>query len=895
MIRPLLLLTLCLGASQALAAPPNVVLLIGDDQAWTDYGFMGHPHIRTPHLDELAAQSLAFPRGYVPSSLCRASLATMITGRFPHDHSIASNDPPLPAGLTAAQASKDPGYLADRARMVAAFEKVPNLAKLLGAAGYVTHQSGKWWEGNACRCGGFTEGMTHGDPAAGGRHGDEGLKVGREGLEPVTDFVDRARAAGKPFYLWYAPIMPHQPHNPPARLLGRYKDKHESPFVTKYWAMCEWFDETVGELLGHLKKRGLAENTIVIYLHDNGWIQDPAAAKYGPKSKQSPYDGGVRTPILVRWPGKVEPRKSDHLAHSIDLAPTILAACGVKPPADLPGVNLLDARAVEKRDTVFGEIFEHDAVDIADPAKNLRFRWVVRGHWKLIVPNPVREPRAVVELFDLSKDPLEETNLAEKHPDTVTALRQVLDGWWAGPKTRPPDPKKPNVVFILADDLGVNDLACYGRGEHHTPNLDRLAKDGARFTAAYAACPVCSPTRAALLTGRHPARLHLTTFLPGRGDAPAQKLLHPTIRQHLPLEEVTLAESLKAAGYATACIGKWHLGGAGFGPEKQGFDTVYAGRANTPPTADEGGKGENDLTRQAEAFITANRDRPFFLYLAHNTPHIPLGANRDLVEKYKATFNPTYAAMIDAMDASVGRVMKALEDLKLADRTIVVFTSDNGGLHVPELAADPPTHNTPYRAGKGFLYEGGIRVPLIVRWPGVVSPAQEIATPVISTEWTPTLLAAASVEVKGLDGVSLVPLLRGRELEARPLYWHVPHYTNQGSRPAGAIRNGIWKLIEHYENGRLELFDLAKDPGERADLAATMPKKAAELRAELAAWRTTVGAQENTPNPTFDAVLHEKLYIDTDVSKLKPGATARLTGEPLAEWRREIDRVVRQK
>jgi arylsulfatase A-like enzyme len=436
MMRFLPILVLGLLTSPGLAAPPNVVLIIGDDQAWTDYGFMGHPHIRTPHLDELAAQSLVFKRGYVPSSLCRASLATMITGLFPHQHSITSNDPPLPAGLKSGQAMKDSGYLADRARMVAAFEKAPNLAKLLGSAGYVSHQSGKWWEGDACRCGGFSEGMTHGDPARGGRHGDEGLKIGRDGLKPVTDFVDKAQAAGKPFYLWYAPIMPHQPHNPPERLVAKYQGKHESPFVVKYWAMCEWFDETVGELLGHLKKRGLVDNTLVIYLHDNGWIQDPKAGKYAPKSKQSPYDGGVRTPILIRWPGKVTPRTSDDLAHSIDLVPTILTACGVKSPADLPGINLLDEKAAAKRDRVFGEIFTHNAVDIADPSKNLRYRWVIQKNWKLIVPNAAQEPTATVELYDLSKDPNEETNLAAKSPETVAELRKALDEWWPGPKNR---------------------------------------------------------------------------------------------------------------------------------------------------------------------------------------------------------------------------------------------------------------------------------------------------------------------------------------------------------------------------------------------------------------------------------------------------------------------------
>ncbi len=424
------LLTIALFAASASAAPPNVVLIIGDDQAWTDYGFMGHKQIQTPHLDKLASQSLVFPRGYVPSSLCRASLATMITGLYPHQHLITSNDPPLPAGLGQGAAMKNEVYLKDRARMIANFEKSPNLAKLLGDAGYVSHQSGKWWEGNACRCGGFTEGMTHGDTSKGGRHGDEGLKIGREGLEAVTNFIDKSKHDVKPFYVWYAPIMPHQPHNPPARLLAKYKDKHESEFVAKYWAMCEWFDETVGGLLAHLDKTGLAENTIVVYLHDNGWIQDPKAGRYGPKSKQSPYDGGVRTPIMIRWPGKVKPGRSDRLVSSIDLAPTILASCGLKPTPAMAGIDLRDADAVARREAVFGEIFEHNAVDIDRPAANLKWRWVVSGNWKLIVPNPARLPMAGVELYDLSSDPSEEKNLAAAQPKRAEELRKQLDAWW---------------------------------------------------------------------------------------------------------------------------------------------------------------------------------------------------------------------------------------------------------------------------------------------------------------------------------------------------------------------------------------------------------------------------------------------------------------------------------
>jgi arylsulfatase A-like enzyme len=414
----------------AFAGPPNVVMIIGDDQGWTDYGFMGHAYIKTPHLDRLASEGLVFKRGYVPSSLCRASLATMVTGLFPHQHKITSNDPPIPKGLTAAQAEKDAGYLKLRQDMIAEFEKSPTLAKLLEKEGYISFQAGKWWEGNSCRCGGFTEGMTHGDPAKGGRHGDEGLKIGREGLQSVFDFLDKAKKDGKPFFMWYAPMMPHPPHNPPERLLNKYKDKTKSIHVARYWAMCEWFDETIGDLLGRLEANGQTKDTIVIYLHDNGWIQNPDSPDFAPKSKRSPNDGGVRTPIIVKWPGHVKASESDHLASSVDLAPTILAAVGSKPTKDMQGINLFDPHWVASRPAIYGEIFEHNAIDILKPSANLQYRYVVEGNWKLIVPHEPNVKGEKPELYDLAKDPEEKVNLAAKQPEKVADLAKKLDAWW---------------------------------------------------------------------------------------------------------------------------------------------------------------------------------------------------------------------------------------------------------------------------------------------------------------------------------------------------------------------------------------------------------------------------------------------------------------------------------
>jgi arylsulfatase A-like enzyme len=416
--------------SSVAAAPPNVVMILGDDQGWGDYGFMGSETIRTPHLDKLASHSLVFTRGYVPSSLCRPSLATMVTGLFPHQHGITSNDPPYPVGVKPADRIKNEKYLADRAAMVARFERNPSLAKMLGERGYVSLQAGKWWEGNACRCGGFTEGMSHGDPAKGGRHGDDGLKIGRQGLQPVFDFLDQSKKDAKPFFVWYAPMMPHSPHNPPERLLKKYMEGTKSIHVARYRAMCEWFDETVGELLAKLDANGQAANTIVVYLHDNGWIQDPDSPNYAPKSKQSPNEGGLRTPIVIRWPGKLKPEASRDLAQSIDLAPTILTAIGAKPTTEMPGVNLLDAAARAKRDTLFGEIFLHTAVDITKPGPNTRYRWIVQGNWKLIAPDATNQPKDRIELYDVAADPHETKNLAEEQPERVKAMLAKLDAWW---------------------------------------------------------------------------------------------------------------------------------------------------------------------------------------------------------------------------------------------------------------------------------------------------------------------------------------------------------------------------------------------------------------------------------------------------------------------------------
>ena len=403
-----------------------MVLIISDDHAWSDYGFMGHAQIKTPHLDKLAAQSLTFRRGYVPSSLCCPSLATILTGRYPHQHRITSNDPPLAKGEAGGAAKlRSPAFLAGRERMNEHMDAAPSLPRLLGARGYVSLQTGKWWQGDFKR-GGFTEGMT-----TGVRHGDAGLSIGRKDMRPVFDFIRKAKADAKPFLIWYAPLLPHDPHTPPERLLEKYQTKTPSLHVARYWAMVEWFDETCGQLLENLEAQGVAENTIVVYVADNGWIQNPDAPRYAPRSKQSQYDGGLRTPIMIRWPAKVKAAQPDALASSVDIAPTLLRACGVEPPAEMSGINLLDAKAVAARDTVYGACFTHTAVDLDVPAKNLRWRWCIEKNLKLIVPGP-NEPAAPLELYDLAADPGEKVNLAGPRAEAVPALRAKLDAWWSG-------------------------------------------------------------------------------------------------------------------------------------------------------------------------------------------------------------------------------------------------------------------------------------------------------------------------------------------------------------------------------------------------------------------------------------------------------------------------------
>ena len=459
--------------------------------------------------------------------------------------------------------------------------------------------------------------------------------------------------------------------------------------------------------------------------------------------------------------------------------------------------------------------------------------------------------------------------------------------------------KRPNFVFFLIDDLGRQDLGCFGSPFYETPNIDRLAAQGMRFTNAYAACPVCSPTRASIMTGKYPARLGITDWI----GAPQKPTAY---RDHLPLEEVTVAEVLQEAGYATGYVGKWHLATSGadrrqYYPDRQGFDINIGGdNSGSPPTyfypyakgkrsletmppgGEEGEYLTDRLTDEALQFIATSKDRPFLLYLAHYAVHTPLESKKELAQKYETkaksvpppegphaqpVYGPyktrlvqdhaVYAGMVQSVDESVGRVLGKLAELGLERNTIVIFMSDNGGLST--VAREGPTCNLPLRAGKGWLYEGGIREPMLIKWPGVIRAGSLCHETVTSTDFYPTMLEMAGLPLRPgqhVDGVSLAGLLKGTGTPDRQaIYWHYPHYHGSGNRPSGAIRAGDYKLVEWYEDGKVELYNLKDDMGERNDLAATMPNKARELRRMLQAWRSEMGARmpDGEPRSDFEA------------------------------------------
>ncbi|MBK8979997.1 MAG: sulfatase-like hydrolase/transferase [Planctomycetes bacterium] len=831
-------LLLLATASLAQERPPNVVLIVSDDQGWADFGFMGHPELQTPNLDRLAAEGMVFPRGYVPSSLCRPSLLSLITGLAPHRHGVTGNDPPRGT---------------DRREMERFVSAVDTLPRLLGARGYRSLQTGKWWEGSFAN-GGFTDGMTHGDPSRGGRHGDDGLTIGRRGMAPIAMFLDAVGDA--PFFLWYAPLLPHAPHDAAESLVARHRRDGRPEAVARYLAMCERFDATVAELLAMLDERDLAEDTLVAFVVDNGWIQSPQPNRYAERSKRSPYDGGVRTPIVLRWPGHVPTGRNDTVVSSLDIAPTVLAACGLDRPAGVDGADLVAIAngAVPARPGVFGEIYEHDVADLDAPTASLLFRWTVQGRDKLIVP---ADPGSAPELYDVVADPYEAEDRAPREPARVAALRASLDAHW-NPSARP------SVLFLLTDDQRFDQLSSAGHPVLQTPNIDRIAARGVRFTNAFVTTSICAASRATILTGLYETA-HRFTF----GTPPLDAALP------------TYPALLRDAGYRTGFVGK--LGVKLAAPPNTLFDVF---RPLSPPylrarpNSDEPPRHLTDRTADAaiEFLRGAPRDAPFCLSVSFNAPHaedsnpeqyvpppdladryadapVPLpplsepeffrnlpafqqeslnrvrwGWRFDTEDK-RVTMTRRYWAMIAGVDRAVGRILDELESLGRLDSTIVVFASDNG-YFLGERGF----------AGKWTIHEPSIRIPLIVAGPSVGTAVTD-AHMALNVDIAPTILDLCGVAVpESMQGRSLAPLLRGETPDDWRTEMFYEHRFDHPQIPkCEGVRTLQFSYVRYYEQEPIqeELYDLDADPLEAHNLAGDSERAATleRLRAETTALR----------------------------------------------------------
>ncbi len=645
------------------APPPNVVFLLSDDQGWGDYGFMGHPQVQTPNLDRLAGAGLLYERGYVTAPLCRASLASIVTGLYPHQTAVRGNDPAM-QGVSKQMRKKDPKLKAlareRREAMTASLANAPSMVKQLRDNGYATLQTGKWWEGNPLDHG-FTDGMTQG-----GRAGDQGLKIGRETMQPIYDFVDKAQAKAQPFFIWYGVYLPHSPHNAPDRLYQKYKDLAPDEPTARYWANIARLDETCGQLVDHLKEKGLYDNTLFVYTCDNGWVPNPEKVGKYVRSKREPVEAGVRTPIFLTHTNKIKPRRdAETLASNIDIAPTILRACGIEPDAAMSGLDLRDTKALAKRGRIFVDVYEHDTdVDaVGDLDSDLTARVVVDG-WDKLIARPDGK-----ELYDLKNDPDDRKDISAQHPKKVEKLSSLIDTWLEATPTvsslKPnaavkPAAKKRDVVFIVLDDLNDWVGVLGGHPQSKTPNIDALAARGALFSNAHCNAPTCNPSRRSFLSGLYPksngkyfnggAKLEKQRP-PFFGDQPMQGATsksappagYPLLHQHFKKEGYRVVSGGKMAhGPIASLVGEESLDAfanrkdAAFKGVAAGYVSDRRNVLNQPGASNQKDSQTSDYKIAHWAIDQWNTvtDKPLLMTVGIFKPHTPLTAPKAYFEKF---------------------------------------------------------------------------------------------------------------------------------------------------------------------------------------------------------------------------------------------------------------------
>lgn len=861
---------------------PNLIVVLADDMGAETLGCYGGESYATPNLDRLAKEGVVCENAFT-QPLCSPTRNELLTGRS-NARNYRSFSVLDPAERTFAEHLRAGGY---RTMAVGKWQ-------LYGANHYAEEEIRA--SGTLPEDAGFDQHVLWQVEELGSRYWGPKLRVNGEtqtfdsthygpdiALSHALEWIDEG--GDEPFLLYWPMILPHGPFLAPPGSAGTREPPSDR---TLYGPMVEYVDHLMGELVAHVEERELERETWVLFIGDNGSPLGIVSTRNGEEvagGKRLPNDAGSRVPFLLWAPGQLVAgsRLSDPVS-TVDVFSTLADLAGLPLPDDRPldGWSLVPRLAGERERHRDWVNFHHRPRPISQP-DDPTLRWARDERWQLFDDG---------RLYDTRSDPLLERPLDPEDERGKEARERLLPGLAALPQplenrdTAQPA-RRQNVLFVLVDDLGFMDVEPNNPDTfYETPNVSRLAAEGMRFTAGYAASPVCSPTRYSIQAGKYPTRVGATDYFTGRR---ACRFAPAPLRNEMPLDELTIAQALREEGYATYFAGKWHLGNTPeHWPEERGYDVNIGGherggpygpgRYFTPygnPRLEDGPEGEHlpeRLGRETAAFIREHRDEPFFAFLSFYSVHTPLMAPPELVAKYEEkarrlgldqleTFgeeeqiwgdkprrvrevqaHATYAGMVESMDRALGVVLDALDESGVADDTLVVFFSDNGGLSTSEGS---PTSNLPLRGGKGWLYEGGVREPLIVRWPGVTAPGSVCDEPVISTDFYPTLLAATQSPARPeqhLDGQSLVPLLRGERLEPRSLYWHYPHYSNQGGHPGAAVRRGRWKLIEGFEEGRLQLFDLEFDPGESYDLAESQPDLVSELQADLHAWYDEVGA-----------------------------------------------------